>query len=107
MKEVMRSYCITVLLGKPPKHIFSVLFGLCKRSCVLWLTHRAPLYAKLMGVRVLNVPMDSASLLRELWHIAEQYEGKMLTLLPVTEDMKALVRKNKDQLEQSYRIHSD
>ena len=57
MKEVMRSYCITVLLGKPPRHTFAVLLKARKRSSVLWLTDRAPLYAKLMGVSVLKLPV--------------------------------------------------
>ena len=105
MKEVMRSYCITVLLGNPPRHTFAVLLKARKRASVLWLTDRAPLYAKLMGVAALKLPPDNASLRRELCHIAEQYEGKMLTLRPTTEDMKRFIEENTGLLEQSYRIH--
>ncbi len=106
MKDVMRSYCVSVLLGKPRGRTFFILLGLCKRTRTLWLTCRAPFYARLMGIKVLTPPMDNASLRRELWHIAEQYEGKMLTLIPATEDMKSFVIKNRDQLEQNYRIRS-
>jgi hypothetical protein len=104
MKDVMRSYCVSVLLGTPNRHTFSILLGLCRRSKLLWLTDRAPLYARLMGVTVLSPPTDSASILRELWLIAEQHEGKMLTLLPATENMTNFVEKNKEQLEQNYRF---
>ena len=107
MKEVMRSYCITVLLGNPPRHTFAVLLKARKRASVLWLTDRAPLYAKLMGVAALKLPVGSTSLERELCHIAEQYEGKMLTLLPVTEGMKNFIKENRGLLEQSYRICLD
>ena len=104
MKEVMRHYCVNVLLGRPPKHTFAALLGLCRRSTPLWLTDRAPFYARFMGITVLSPPMDHASVLRELMRISEQYEGKMLTLLPATQDMKNFVSKNKELLEPNYRF---
>ena len=104
MKDVMRNYCVNVLLGKP-RRTFSTLCGLCRCSKTLWLTDRAPLYARLMGVKVLTPPMTDASLENELWRIAEQYEGKILTLIPADPKMKDFAEKNKDRLEQSYRMN--
>ena len=103
MKAVIRSYCVFVLLGKPPKRPFCTLARFCFGARTVWLAPRAPFWARFLGVTPRPLPKDETLLLWELERLAAEYEGKMLTLVPLSAEAKHFAKKNKSMLEASYR----
>ena len=103
MKAVGRSYCIFVLLGKPSQRPFRTLARFCFGACTVWLTARVPFWARLLGVMHRPLPKEEDLLLWELERLAAEYEGKMLTLVPLSHEAKQFVKNNRSILETSYR----
>lgn len=103
MKAVIRSYCVFVLLGRPPKRPFRTLARFCFGARAIWLTPHAPFWTRFLGIFPRPMPQDEGVLLWELEHIASEYEGKMLSLIPLSPDTKHFVENNKESLAPSYR----
>ncbi len=104
MKDVIRSYCIFVLLDKPIKNSFRTLVRFCRRGKTIWLTPRVPLWARLLGASPRPLPTDKTLLLWELNRLSETFEGKLLTLVPLSQNARCFVEKNHARLEISYRL---
>lgn len=104
MRDVMRSYCVFVLLDKPTGKLFRTLVHFCRHSKTIWLTPRAPFWAKLIGVDVRPAPSEEDLLLWELERLSESLENKMLTLVSLSQGAHDFVLKNKASLEVSYRL---
>ena len=108
MKAVMRSYCVSVLLDSPQKPSFSSLFRLYLRGKLVWFTPRAPFWAKpLRGVRIKPLPKNDELLLWELSRLPDEWENKMLTLIPLTARALDFIHKNRNDLEISYRFERE
>ena len=107
MKAVMRSYCISVLLDSPPKPSFSTLFRLYLRGKLVWFTPRAPFWAKPLGVQIKPLPTTDGLLLWELSRLPDEWENKMLTLIPLTEKALDFISQNRNDLEISYRFERE
>ena len=103
MKAVIRSYCVFVLLGKPQKKSFRTLMRFCFGARTVWLAPRVPFWARCLGITPRPLPEDENLLLWELERLAAEYEGKMLTLFPLSPEAKQFVKKNHAILEASYR----
>ncbi len=103
MKDVIRSYCVFVLLGRPKDKPIRTVARYCLRARAIWLTPRSSFFARLLGVTPRPLPEDESLLLWELERLAAEYEGKMLTLIPLSTKAKHFVKKNRAILEASYR----
>lgn len=104
MRNVLRSYCVFVLLGEPKKNSFRTLIRFCRRAKLLWLAPRVPFWARWLGVCTKPMPKDETLLLWELKRLSESLEGKVLSLIPLSPEAARFVRKNRAQLEISYRL---
>ncbi len=104
MKAVMRSYCVFVLLDSPRKPSFYTLFRLRLRGKLMWFTPRATFWARLLGIWVRPLPKSDGLLLWELQRLSDEWENKMLTLLPLSQKALHFTQKNKELLEISYRL---
>lgn len=104
MKDVIRSYCVFVLLDKPTKQPLRTLARYCLRTRTVWLSPRVPLWARLLGVSPRPLPKDEALILWELERLSEGLEGKILTLVPLSQNARLFIEKNRAFLETSYRL---
>ena len=104
MKDVIRSYCVFVLLGQPTKHAFFTLARFFLRARTVWLAPRVPLWARLVGISPRPLPKDEDLRRSELERLAEGLEGKILTLVPLSNETRLFVEKNQASLEVSYRM---
>ena len=104
MKAVMRSYCVFVLLDSPPRPSFFTLLRLRPLGKLVWFTPRAPFGARLLGARVIPLPKNDQLLLWELLRLPDEWENKMLTLVPLTERALRFIKENHKALEISYRL---
>lgn len=104
MKAVMRSYCVFVLLDSPRRPSLFSLLRLRTLGRLVWLTPRAPFWARLLGVQIRPLPKTDPLLLWELLRLPDEWENKMLTLVPITERARRFIRKNRQALEISYRL---
>jgi len=103
MKDVIRSYCVFVLLGKPKKKPLRTVARFALRARAIWLTPRIPFLAKLLGVSQRPLPADENLLLTELERLAQELEGKILTLVPLSSEARHFAEKHQASLEVSYR----
>ena len=104
MKEVIRSYCVFVLLGMPKKGGFRLLVHCCRRARTVLYAERLPLAARLTDATLRLLPPNDDAKLWELSALAEKYEGKFLTLIPATKHTRAFTAKYRTVLEEQYRI---
>ena len=103
MKDVIRSYCVFVLLGKPKQKSLRTAARFALRARAIWLTPRIPLLARLLGIAQRPLPTDESLLLTELERLAEELEGKILTLVPLSSEARRFAEKHQASLEVSYR----
>ncbi len=103
MREVVRSYCITVLLGRPRERLFFPLRQLLSNPTV-WFTEKRPLFLRPLGGVWQRLPDDKRHLLWELGNIAQKHEGRVLTLIALTPEMQSFVTQNQNTLSMYYKI---
>ncbi len=106
MREVIRSYCVYVLLGRPRRPLF-VLPKYTLKAPTFWFAPARSLTAVLTGCRHMKLPCAPLPLLWELDALSRQYEGKVLTLLPLTEEMRDFVHQNEEILAEKFIIKKD
>lgn len=102
MKEVVRSYCIFIFLGRPRKTL--PLLSRILKAPVIWFSSRFSHLMLLPSVTRRPLPSAQLHLLWELTALPARYEGKMLTLVPLTPEMRDFVRQNETILSENYRI---
>ena len=107
MKAVMRSYCVFVLLDSPKKPSFATFFRLRLRGKLMWFTPRSPFWARLLGMWVRPLPKTDELLLWELARLPDEWENKMLTLVPLTDRACAFLGGHRQALEISYRFERE
>lgn len=104
MKEVIRSYCVFVLLGMPPQKGFRLLVHYCRRARTVLYAEHLSFSARLTSATLRPMPPSADMLLKELSALADKFEGKVLTLVPTTPQSMDFVEKYRDVLEEQYRI---
>lgn len=104
MRNVLRSYCVFVLLGEPKKNSFRTLIRFSRSAKLLWLVPRVPFWTSWFGICTKPMPKNEVLLLWELERLSESLEGKVLSLIPLSPEAVGFIQKNRTQLEISYQL---